>query len=89
MKERADAEPEHRDLVVPDVARERTGVIRDALARLNASIMINSSIRLWLLGGPVDCTTNTSSPRTFSSILTKVSPSGNALTAHLPNSMPM
>jgi hypothetical protein len=64
-------------------------VIREALARLNASIMMNSSIRLWLLGGPVDCTTKTSSPRTFSSILTNVSPSGKALTAHFPISMPM
>ena len=32
---------------------------------------------------------NTSSPRTFSSIFTNVSPSGNGLMVHLPSSMPM
>jgi hypothetical protein len=32
---------------------------------------------------------NTSSPRTFSSIFTKVSPSGNGWTVHLPSSLPM
>src|SRR6266699_4178951 len=32
---------------------------------------------------------NTSSPRTFSSIFTNVSPSGNGLTVDLPSSMPM
>ena len=51
--------------------------------------MMNNSIRLWFVGGEVGCTTNTSSPRTFSSIFTNVSPSGKAVTAHLPTSMPM
>ena len=62
---------------------------REALARRKASIMMNSSIKCWLLGGLDDCTTNTSSPRTFSSILTNVSPSGNCETSHRPNSMPI
>src|SRR3954470_9883921 len=66
-----------------------TAVIRDALARRKASIMMNNSIRLWLVGGEVDCTTKTSSPRTFSSIFTFVSPSGNASTVHFPTSMPI
>ncbi len=39
--------------------------------------------------GLVDCMTKTSSPRTFSSILTNVSPSGNELTVHFPNGIPM
>src|SRR6476620_9395251 len=64
-----------------------TAVIRDALARRNASIMINSSIKLWFVGGDVDCTTYTSSPRTFSSILTKVSPSGKDAIVHLPKAI--
>src|SRR5688572_29228489 len=63
--------------------------MRAALARRNASIMMNISIRLWFVGGQVDCTRKTSSPRTFSSIFTKVSPSGNALTVLLPSSAPM
>ena len=63
--------------------------MRVALARRNASIMMNNSIRLWLVGGDVGWTTNTSSPRTFSSILTNVSPSGNGWMVHLPSSMPM
>ncbi len=50
---------------------------------------MNNSIRLWFVGGEVDCTTKTSSPRTFSSIFTNVSPSGNASTVHLPTSMPI
>jgi len=63
--------------------------MRDALARRSASIMIKSSIRWWFVGGDVDCTRKTSSPRTFSSILTNVSPSGKALTVHFPSSVPM
>src|SRR5215510_3981746 len=51
--------------------------------------MRNRTIKKKMVGGEVDCTTKTSSPRTFSSILTKVSPSGNALTVHLPRSLPM
>src|SRR5438552_16348848 len=63
--------------------------MREALARRSASIMINISIRLWLVGGQVDWTRKTSSPRTFSSIFTKVSPSGNELTVHWPSSVPI
>ena len=63
--------------------------MREALARRTASVMMKNSIRLWLVGGQVDCTMKTSSPRTFSSILTKVSPSGKEETVHLPNSTPM
>ena len=62
--------------------------MREALARRSASMMMNISIKLWFVGGLVDWTRKTSSPRTFSSILTNVSPSGNALTVHLPNSTP-
>src|SRR6266403_1366212 len=51
--------------------------------------MMNISIRLWFVGGEVDWTMNTSSPLTFSSILTNVSPSGNDVTEHLPNSIPL
>src|SRR5215469_9380503 len=63
--------------------------MRLALARRKASIMMNSSIKLWFVGGDVGWTMKTSSPRTFSSILTNVSPSGNGLIVHLPGSMPM
>ena len=41
------------------------------------------------VGGLVDCATNTSSPRTFSSIFTNVSPSGKGLIVDLPSPMPM
>ena len=41
------------------------------------------------MGGLVDCTRKTSSPRTFSLIFTNVSPSGNALTVQRPSSTPM
>jgi hypothetical protein len=51
--------------------------------------MMNISIRWWFVGGLVDCTTKTSSPRTFSSIFTKVSPSGKELTVDFPSSTPM
>src|SRR2546425_12775100 len=63
--------------------------MREALARRSASIMMNISIRLWFVGGQVDWTRKTSSPRTFSSILTNVSPSGKELTVHLPKSRPI
>src|SRR5215471_6312863 len=63
--------------------------MRLALARRRASIMMNNSIKLWLVGGAVGWITNTSSPRTFSSTLTKVSPSGNGLMMHLPRGSPM
>jgi hypothetical protein len=55
-----------------------TAVIRAALARLAAS-MRRSSSRMFSAGGPVGWTMNTSCPRTFSSILTKISPSANRL----------
>src|SRR6267154_4809047 len=50
-------------------------VMRPAEARLSASTMIISSIRLSLVGAQVDCSTNTSWPRTFSLISTMISPS--------------
>jgi hypothetical protein len=64
-------------------------VIREALARRSASIMMNISMRCWLAGGLVDWMTNTSVPRTFSSILTKVSPLGNGFTVEQPKGIPM
>jgi hypothetical protein len=42
-----------------------------------------------LVGGLVDWTRNTSSPRTFSSIFTNVSPSGKGLIVDLPSSIPI
>src|ERR1043166_3293818 len=66
-----------------------TAVMREALARRSASIMMNISIKLWFVGGLVDFTRYTSSPRTFSSIFTNVSPSGKELTVQAPNSTPM
>ena len=44
--------------------------LRFAEARLNASIIRNSSKKFASTGGHVGCTMNTSAPRTFSSILT-------------------
>jgi hypothetical protein len=44
-------------------------------ARLHASAMISSSIRLSFTGGQVGCTMKTSLPRTFSMISTLTSPS--------------
>src|SRR5947209_12545977 len=52
-----------------------TAVTRDAEERLKLSSRISSSIRLSLTGLHVGWTTNTSEPRTFSSIWQKVSPS--------------
>jgi hypothetical protein len=60
--------------------------MRIALARRNASIMMNSSIRLWFVGGDVGWMMKMSSPRTFSSIFTNVSPSGKRVMVHLPSS---
>jgi len=51
--------------------------------------MMNSSIRLWFVGGDVGWMMKMSSPRTFSSIRTNVSPSGNGVTVILPSSVPM
>src|SRR3974390_1008335 len=61
-----------------------TAVMRLALARFTASIMINSSMRLWLAGGQVDWIRKTSRPRTFSPISTRISPSLKALTSARP-----
>src|SRR5881628_1922440 len=60
-----------------------TAVIRAALARRAASIRNNSS-RWFSAGGLVGWMMNTSRPRTFSSILTKISPSAKRriVTAH-------
>ena len=51
--------------------------MRLADERFNASIMINSSMIESLTGAQQDWTTNTSAPRTFSSIRTRISPSLN------------
>src|SRR4051794_17739603 len=52
-----------------------TAVTREADERLKLSSRISSSIRLSLTGLHVGWTTNTSEPRTFSSIWQNVSPS--------------
>src|SRR5690349_3895768 len=49
--------------------------MRAAEARRAASTITSSSIRLSLAGGHVDCTMNTSRPRTFSISSTLISPS--------------
>ena len=63
-------------------------MIRPADARLKASIMMSSSIRLSLTGRQVDCTTNTSEPRTDSPMFTEISPSEKCLTSLLPSGSP-
>jgi hypothetical protein len=55
-----------------------------ALARLSASIMISSSIRLRFGGEHVDCTMKQVTPRTFSPISTKISPSEKRSTRAFP-----
>ena len=57
-------------------------------ARLSASIIINKVIKLSFTGPLVDCSTNTSDPRTLSSILIETSPSLNFFTLHLLSSTP-
>src|SRR5438874_4739973 len=54
--------------------------MRRAEARRSASVMINSSIRWSLAGYDVDWITNTSEPRTFSWISTKISMSAKRRT---------
>ena len=54
--------------------------MRRAEERRAASIMIKSSIRWSFAGNEVDWTTNTSSPRTFSWISTKISMSAKRRT---------
>src|SRR4029077_15994802 len=65
-----------------------TAVMRFAEDRLSASIIISNSIRESLTGWQLDCTTNTSPPRTFSSILTRISPSLNDDTVAAPSLVP-
>ena len=57
--------------------------MRRAEDRRAASIMISNSIRWSLAGYEVDWTMNTSSPRTFSWISTKISMSAKRRTMHL------
>ena len=59
--------------------------MRFAEDRFSASMMISSSIRESLTGWQLDCTTNMSPPRTFSSILTRISPSLNDPTVASPS----
>src|SRR5215510_5302782 len=59
--------------------------MRFAEARLNASNMSKSSIKLLFPGAEVDCRTNTSAPRTFSLISTLLSPSLKVSTTAFPN----
>jgi hypothetical protein len=61
--------------------------MRSAEARLSASTMISSSIRLSLVGAQVDCTTNTSRARTFWLISTVTSPSEKRPTWAAPREM--
>ena len=58
-----------------------TTEMRSAEARLSASTMMMSSIRLSLVGAQVDCTTKTSRARTFWLISTVTSPSEKRPTA--------
>src|SRR5271167_1847218 len=55
-----------------------TAVIRLALPRLSASIMISCSISQLFTGAGQDCSTNASHPRTDSSKRTKISPLANS-----------
>ena len=66
-----------------------TAVIRTAEARRQASIMMSSSIRLSLTGLQVDCTMNTSLPRTDSYSEQETSPSAKPLISFSPSLMPM
>src|SRR6188474_1044155 len=62
-------------------------VTRAADARFNASTSTSTSIRLSFGGEQIDCSTNTSLPRTFSSTSTMTSPSENRPTLALPKWM--
>src|SRR5256885_11316551 len=59
--------------------------MRSADARLSASTMTSSSIRLSLVGAQVDCTTKTSRVRTFCLISTATSPSEKRPTSAAPS----
>ena len=63
-------------------------MIRPALARLKASIMISSSMIDWLTGWLVGWTMNTSFSRTLSRILTKMFSLANWKTSARPSSTP-
>jgi hypothetical protein len=63
-------------------------LILEADALLKASIMIKSSIKFSLTGVQVGWTTNTSTPRTLSSIAQLISPSENLDTLALPTGIP-
>src|ERR1700754_3169767 len=60
-----------------------TAVMRRPDARRSASMMISNSIRWSLAGNEVDWITNTSEPRTFSWISTKISMSAKRRTTAL------
>ena len=60
-----------------------TAVTRRPDARRSASMMMSNSIRLSLAGNDVDWMTNTSVPRTFSWISTKISMSAKRRTTAL------
>jgi hypothetical protein len=94
----------HRDQVRRELRRDRharlvlailalvavvrhTAVTRRADARRQASSMTRSDI-MFSAGGIVGCTTNTSSPRMFSSILTWISPSSKLPDRRLPTRRP-
>src|SRR5580700_5755716 len=62
-----------------------TAVIEPADARRSASVMMRSSITLSFVGLLVDWMMNASTPRTFSPISTKLSPSLKRVTLHLPS----
>jgi len=63
-----------------------TAVMRPAEARLNASIMIRSSMMASLTDGPTsDWTMNTSCSRAFSLIFTKISSFANLNTSACPS----
>ena len=62
--------------------------MRPADARLQESIMMSSSIRLLFTGPQVDCTRNTSEPRTDSIMDTEISPSAKVEIRDLPIGRP-
>ena len=63
-------------------------MIRPALARLKASIMIRSSMIDWLTGRQVGWTRKTSFSRTLSRILTKMFSLANEKTSAWPSGTP-
>ena len=67
---------------------ELTAVIRPALARLKASIMISSSMIEWFTGRQVGWTRNTSCSRTFSRMRTKMFSFANWKTSASPIRVP-